>query len=33
MQRHKPSFIESIAEKLGLIENLSTFGKERFARE
>ena len=30
MQKHKPSFIETIAEKLGLIENLhSTVGSGR----
>jgi anaerobic selenocysteine-containing dehydrogenase len=32
MQKHKPSFIESIAEKLGLIENLHTFEEEELPR-
>ena len=32
MQKHKPSFIESIAEKLGLIENLHAFEEEEIPR-
>ncbi|MDQ3086972.1 MAG: formate dehydrogenase, partial [Acidobacteriota bacterium] len=32
MQKHKPSFIESIAEKLGLIENLHSFEAEEIPR-
>ena len=32
MQKHKPSFIESIAEKLGLIENLHAFEAEEIPR-
>ncbi|HEY0458532.1 MAG TPA: molybdopterin-dependent oxidoreductase [Pyrinomonadaceae bacterium] len=32
MQKHKPSFIESIAEKLGLIENLHAFEQEEIPR-
>lgn len=32
MQKHKPSFIETIAEKLGLIENLHAFEAEEIPR-
>jgi anaerobic selenocysteine-containing dehydrogenase len=32
MQKHKPSFIEKIAEKLGLIENLHAFEAEEIPR-
>ena len=32
MQKHKPSFIEKIAEKLGLIENLHAFAEEEIPR-
>jgi anaerobic selenocysteine-containing dehydrogenase len=32
MQKHKPSFIETIAEKLGLIENLHAFEHEEIPR-
>ena len=32
MQKHKPSFIEAIAEKLGLIENLHSFEQEELPR-
>ncbi|CAN5259012.1 hypothetical protein BH20ACI1_BH20ACI1_28630 [soil metagenome] len=32
MNKHKPSFIETIAEKLGLIENLHSFEAEEISR-
>ena len=32
MQKHKPSFIETIAEKLGLIENLHSYVPEVLPR-